>query len=146
MHASNKLILGINCCCCQHLNMRTPAVEKMLLMCAFISFQRDHKPQTHWVCFKPLCPKQQSFRYPNLAAVILSKSSLQLSFTYQNLAAVFLFKPCSSLSRIQILQQSFTYPNLAAVFHVSKSCSSLTYPNLAGSSLENIPQVRQITD
>ena len=54
------------------------------------------------------------------------------------------------------LQQSFTYPNLAAVYHVSKPCSSLSriqtlqqslrYPNLAGSSLEDVPQVHQITD
>ena len=62
----------------------------------------------------------------------------------------------SSLSRIQILQQPITYPNLAAVYHVSKPCSSLSriqtlqqsfrYPNLAGSSLEDVPQVHQITD
>ena len=83
--------------------------------------------------------------------------TLQQSFTYPNLAAVYhVSKPCSSLSRIQTLQQSFTYPNLAAVYHVSKPCSSLSriqtlqqsfrYPNLAGSSLEDVPQVHQITD
>ena len=52
--------------------------------------------------------------------------------------------------------RSFTYPNLAAVYHVSKPCSSLSriqtlqqsfmYPKLASSSLEDVPQVHQITD
>ena len=112
MHTySNKLILRrlcweATCCWCVH-----SSVSNVV---------------PHWVCFKPLRPKQQSFdTYPNLAY-----------------AAVFhLSKPCSSLSRIQILHaavfyvviqtlqqsRSFTYPNLAAVFHVSKSCSSLSH-------------------
>ena len=78
----------------------------------------------------------------------------QQSFTYPNLAAAYhVSKPCNSLSRIQTLQQSFThtYPNLAAVYRVSKPCSSLsriqtlqqsafTYPNLARSSLEDVPK------
>ena len=71
-------------------------------------------------------------------------------------AAVFqVFKHRSSLSqtlqpqsRIQTLQQSFTYPpNLVADFHVSKPCSrSLSRIQfLASSSLEDVPQVCQIT-
>ena len=38
-------------------------------MCAFVSFQLA----PHWVYFKPLCPKQKSFRYPNLANSNLSR-------------------------------------------------------------------------
>ena len=85
-----------------------------------------------WVCFKPLRPKQQSFRYPNLAAVFHVSKLLCSSLSgIQNFQHLCVTKPYSSLvlSRIQItLQQSFTYPNLAS------------------SSLEDVPQVRQITD
>ena len=69
------------------------------------------------VCFKPLCPKKQSFRYPNLAAVFHVSKLLCSSLSgIQNL---------QHLWRNQTLQQSnsFTYPNnLTAVFHVSKPC------------------------
>ena len=103
--------------------------SNMQLMCAS---NRNVAP--HWVCFKVLRPKQQSFRYLNLAAVFhvskpcaavfhVSENLAQQSFTYPNSTAVFhVSKPCSSLSCIQTLQQSFTYPNLAAVFQVSKPC------------------------
>ena len=119
----------VDCCCCQHLNIRTPGCwEATCYWCVHSS-----------ICFQ--CG-------PTLGVLQASMPK----------AAVFqVSEPCSSLSRIQItLQQSFRYPNLAAVFHVSKPCSSLShiqtlqqsfmYPNLAGSSLEGSPQVRQITD
>ena len=86
----------VDCCCCKHLNMLAPGtcVEKQHAADVNIRWFSTWSP--HWVCFKPLRPKQQSFMYPNLAAAVFHVSR-------------------------QTLQQSFTYPNLAtAVFHVSK--------------------------
>ena len=70
----------------------------LLLMCAFVSFQRG----------------------PTLGVLQASEATSK--------AAVFqVSKLFSSLSRIQTLRQYFmTYPNIAAIFHLSKPCSSLS--------------------
>ena len=129
---------GVDSCCCQHLNMRTPqgqAVEK--LMCAFV----DRFPtRAHTGCASSLYAQSSSlsgiqtlqrfeFHVSKLLCSSLSSiQTLQQSFSFQ------VSKPCNSLSGTQIkscssltlrnqtLQQpnSFTYPNLAVVFQVSK--------------------------
>ena len=99
----------------------------MLLTCVNSSIGFQHGP-THVqldMLQASVRPKQQSFRYLNLAVVRVSRIqiTLQQSFRYPNLATVFqVTKPSSSFLGIQTLQQSnsFTYPNLAAVFQVSK--------------------------
>ena len=94
----------VDCCYCQHLNMRTPDCWEAT--CCWCVHSSVSNVAPHWLCFKPL--RQAVFQ--------VSKPSLQQSFTCLDLsAAVFqVSKPCSSLSCIQHLQQSFTYPNLAA--------------------------------
>ena len=115
MHTySNKLILTshIDCCCCQHNSHPKLLRSNMLLMCAFVCFQRG---PTLGVLQTTTAPMQSS----TTSSLRVSRiQTLQQSITYSNLAAVFhVSKPCSSLSRIQALQQSFTYPN---------PCSSLS--------------------
>ena len=111
------------------------------------------------LCRLLLLPASQ-YSYPRLL-----RSNMLLMCAFVNLfpmwphtgCASSLYAQSSSLSGIRTLQQSFTYPNyFAAVFQVSKPCSSLSciqtlqqsfrYPNLASSSLEDVPQVHQITD
>ena len=121
MHTySNKLILTsyIDCCCCQHNAIAYPRLlrSNMLLMCAFVCFQRG-----------PTLGVLQATTAPMQSSSFSRIQTLQQSITYPNLAAVFhVSKPCSSLSRIQALQQSFTYPD---------PCSSLsgiqTFPAVA---------------
>ena len=107
MHTySNKLIVililtsYIDCCCCQHNAYPRLALlrSNMLLMCAFVYFQRGPTlgvlQATH-----STAPKAAVF---HVSKSCNSIQTLQQSFTYPNLAAAYqVSKPCSSLSGIQ---------------------------------------------
>ena len=121
--------------------MRTPGCWEAT--CCWCVHSSVSNAAPHWVCFKPL-PRPCKAAVFHVSEPCNSLSRIQ---TLQQSSIYHVSKPCSSLSRIKTLQQSITYPSLAAVFHVSRSLQqSFRYPNFSGSSLEYVPQVRQITD
>ena len=128
MHTySSKLILRrlLRLPASQYAYPRLLRSNMLLLMCAFVSFQRG---PTLGV-LQASTSKAVVFQVSKLFSSLSRIQTLRQSFmTYPNLAAIFhLTKHCSSLSSriqtlqqsfityIQTLQQSFRYSNLAAV-------------------------------